>query len=75
MVEDGEQVEKWTETMVAAWIACISNNDFEEYADKFLTHHIDGPLLLKLYVPRAAMVLQSKLMAFRLRTATDRRPS
>ena len=66
MVEDGELVKTWTETMCAAWIACVNDNYFEEYADKFLTHHIDGPLLLKLYALRAlcclALVLQIVLM-------------
>jgi hypothetical protein len=36
LVSDPEVVRGWSEVMVAAWIACVNNNDFEEYADKFL---------------------------------------
>lgn len=36
LVSDPEVVRDWSEVMVAAWIACVNDNDFEEYADKFL---------------------------------------
>lgn len=48
VVRDAEVVKGWSVVMVAAWIASINHNDFEEYADNFLKHHIDGPMLLKI---------------------------
>ena len=45
---DADVVMKWSETMVAAWVASVCNNKFEGYSDNFLMNHIDGPVLLQM---------------------------
>jgi len=46
---DADVVAKWSETMVAAWVASVCNNKFEGYSDNFLRHHVDGPILLQMH--------------------------
>ena len=47
-MSDQDVVRRWNVLTVAAWIASVNDNDFEQYADNFLEHHIDGSALLRL---------------------------
>eukprot|EP00960_Hanusia_phi_P026657 746375-Hanusia_phi.AAC.2 len=55
-VPDKVDVKTWDEKVTAAWVGSLNEGEFAQWADHFLFHKIDGPLLLNLYILCGALL-------------------